>query len=114
MKLQQHFLAEQFGPVKEDLMVFKIIDILYLEGRHAYFPDDFAGGGPELDIMRRYQSAGQIGVLMLLRYKLMGKIQVVLVDKTPIKTLSLLVERTVAIIGHDPILNRWFHSTNRY
>jgi hypothetical protein len=43
MELQQHFLMQQLCPVKQDLMILKIVDILHLEGRHAYFPDDLTG-----------------------------------------------------------------------
>jgi hypothetical protein len=35
-----------------------------------------------------------------------------LVDKTPIKTFSFLVEGTVTVIRQDPVLKGLFHSTN--
>lgn len=66
MELDQYFLTQQFRPVEHDLMIFEIIDILYLEGRHAYFPDDFTGTGAELDIMRSDQCIGQISTIMIL------------------------------------------------
>jgi len=42
-------------------MIFEVIDIFYLERRHADLPDHFPWRGPELDIMWRNDSIGQEG-----------------------------------------------------
>ena len=49
--------------------------------------------------------------MMFLGQHLMGEIQIVLIDKAAVKTLSLLVEGTIAIIRQDPVLQGLFHST---
>ena len=66
MELDQYFLTQQLGPVEEDLMVLEIIDILNLEGGHAYFPDHFPGVGAELDVVRGDQRIGQVSAILIL------------------------------------------------
>jgi hypothetical protein len=92
MELDQHLLFEELGAVEKDLMVLEIVDIFNLERRHAYFPHHPAGRGAKLDILRCDERFDQRGLIMLLRQHLMRKIQVILIDETPIETLSLLVE----------------------
>jgi hypothetical protein len=79
-------------------MVFNIVDVFYLERRHPDLPDDPAGSGAELDIVRRDQRLGQIRIKLLLEQHLMGKIQIILIDKAPVETFSFLVERTIAVV----------------
>jgi len=61
MELYQDPLFQQLGFIEEDLMIFEVIDIFYLERRHADLPDHFPWRGPELDIMWRNDSIGQEG-----------------------------------------------------
>ena len=98
MELDQRLLTKKLGAVKQYLMVFDIIDVLYLERRHSDLPDNPAGSGSELDIVWRDQRLGQIRIILLLEQHLMGKIKIVLVDKAPVETFSFLVERTVAVV----------------
>ena len=92
MELDQRLLSKQLGPVKQDLMFLDIVDVFYLERRHSDLPDDPAGGSPELDIVRRDEGLGQIGIVLLLQQHLMGKIQIILIDKASIETFSLLIK----------------------
>jgi hypothetical protein len=92
-------------------MILEIVDVLHLERRHTDLPDHAARSSAELDIMRSDQRLGQIGIVVLLRQDLMGKVEIVLIDKTAVKTFSLLVEGTIAIIRQDPVWKGLFHST---
>ena len=92
MKLYQHLLAKKLGAIEKYFVIFKIIDILYLERRHADLPDHFAGRSPELNVVRRDQRLAQIGIIMLLRELMMRKIQIILINKTSVETFSFLVE----------------------
>jgi len=114
MELYKRFLAKELGAVKQYLVIFEIIDIGHLEGRHSDLPDHPAWGSSELNIMRRDQRLGQIGIILLLREHLMGKIQVILVDKASVKTFPLLVERTVAAVRQDAVTVGLFHDAFRY
>jgi hypothetical protein len=112
VELDKHLLPQQLGPVKKDLMVLEIIDVLYLEGRHAYLPDDPPGSTAKLDIVRRYQGLGEKRIMMFLGQHLVSEIKIILVDKTPVKALSFLVERAIAVIRQYPVLQGLFHSTS--
>jgi hypothetical protein len=114
MELDQRFLTKKLGAIKQYLMVLDIIDVFYLERRHADLPDDPAGSSPELNIMRRDQGLGQIGLVLLLQQNLVGKIKIILVDKAPIETLSLLVERTIAIVRKNSVWVALYHWELRY
>jgi hypothetical protein len=111
MELDQHPLAQEFGAVEKDLMVLEIIDVLDLEGGHADLPDDFAGGGPELDILGRDQGLCRVGGIVLLGQLLMREIEIILVDETPVETFSLLVEGAVTIVWQDLVGKGLIHST---
>ena|ERR1700678_493931 len=101
---------EQLSAVEKDLMVLDVIDVFDLERGHADLPDDFAGGGPELNILGSDQGLRRIEGIMLLGQLLMRKIKIILVDKTSVKTFSLLIERTITIIRQNPVLKGLFHS----
>jgi hypothetical protein len=109
MELDQRFLFEQLGPVKQDFVVFDIVDVFDLERRHPDLPDDPAGSSPELDIMGSDQSLGQIWIILLLQQRLVGKIKIILVNKAPVETFPFLIERTVAVIWQDPVLMTLYH-----
>ena len=67
MELCQHFLPQQFCFIEKDLMVFKVIDIFYLEGGHSYFPDHFPGGNSEWYVVRCYECIGRKSRMVILR-----------------------------------------------
>jgi hypothetical protein len=90
-------------------MIFVIVVIFYLEGRHAYFPDDFTRVGAELNIVWSDQCIGQIVAMKVLGQQLMSKIQIVLIDEAAIKTLTLLIEGAVSVVRKDLILQVGFH-----
>src|SRR5580698_4039787 len=104
MELDQRLLTKKLGPVKQNLVVFDIIDVFYLKGRHSDLPNDPAGSSSELNIMRGDQGLGQIGLVLLLQQHLMGKVKIILVDKAPVETFSLLIERTIAVVWQDSVL----------
>ena len=83
--------------------------ICVLEDKIADLPDHPAGGGSELDIVRCDQGLGQIWIKLLLQQHLVRKIEIVLVDKAPVETLSFLVERTITVIRQDLVLKGLFH-----
>ena len=93
-------------------MLLDIIDVLQLKRGHAYLPDHFARRRAERNIVGGDDRIGQMGIDLLLRQHLVRKIKVVLVDKTPVKTFSFLVEGIVTVIRQDPVLKGLFHSTN--
>ena len=112
MELDQHLLTQQFRLIEKDLMILKIIDIFYLEGRHTDLPDHFARGRAEGHIMRGDDRIGHKGVDLLLGQLLMSEIEIVLINETPVEILFLPVEGVVMVIGQDPVLEVLFHSTN--
>jgi len=79
-------------------VVFNIVDVFYLERRHPDLPDDPAGSGAELDIMRGDQRLGQVWITLLLEQHLMGKVKIILIDKAPVETFSFLVECAVTVV----------------
>ena len=92
MKLDQRLLAKQLGTVKQYFMILKsLISFTWNEGM-PIFQITLAGSGAELYIVWRYQGLGQIRLIMLLGQLLMREIQIVLIDKAPVKTLPLLVK----------------------
>jgi hypothetical protein len=66
MELDQRFLAKQLRPVEQYLMVFDIIDVFYLEGRHSDLPDHPARSGSELDIVWCDQGFAEIWIQLFL------------------------------------------------
>jgi hypothetical protein len=113
MELDQHFLLEQLGAVKEDLVILQIVDILQLEGGHTCLPDHLAGGGSERDILGCNDGIGQIRGQVFLGQHLMGEVQMILVNKTPVKAFPLLVKVTVTIVRvwKYLVLQGLFHNT---
>jgi|SRR6185312_12194367 len=91
MKLYKHLLLEELGAIEKYLVVLEVIDVLHLERGHAYLPDHPARRGPELYILRCDQCLRQIGSIVILGQHLVRKIEIILVDETTVKTLSLLV-----------------------
>jgi hypothetical protein len=110
MELDQHPLAQKLSAVEKDLMVLEIIDVLDLEGRHADLPDDFAGRGTELDILGRDQGICGVGGIVLLSQLLMRKIEIILVNKTSVKTFSFLVKGAIPIVWQDLVRKGLIHS----
>jgi hypothetical protein len=104
MELDQRLLTKKLGAIKQYFMVFDIVDVFYLERRHPDLPDNPARSSPELDIVRRDQCLGQIGIILLLQQYLMGEIKIILIDKAPVETFPFLVESAVAVIRKDPVL----------
>src|SRR6185437_5074696 len=77
MELYQHLLAEKFGAIEKYLVVLKVIDVLHLERRHPYFPDDTTRRRAELDVLRRDQSLGQVRRIVLLSQYLVCKVEII-------------------------------------
>jgi hypothetical protein len=92
-------------------MVLEVIDVFQLEGGHACFPDDLSRGCPELYILWCDDGVGEIGGKVFLGQHLVRKIQVILIDKAPVKALPFLVEIVITVVRQDLVLQVLFHNT---
>src|ERR1700730_16164990 len=90
-------------------MLFKIIDILHLERRHAYIPDHLPWGYAELYIVRGYYRIGSVRSRMILTQLLVCEFKIILIDKTPVETFPFSIKGTIAIIRQDFVLKVLFH-----
>ena len=113
MELDQHFLLQELRAVKKDLVILQVIDVLQLKRGHTRLPDHLPGRGAERNILGGNDRIGQIGRNMLVRQHLMGKVQMILTNKTPVKALPLLVEVIVPAvrIWEYLVLQGLFHNT---